>query len=135
MDGNLRSCGCSLRSAKDVMPLPLALLHHVSGAVAGPDPHEQVDMVRLNRQRQDRPATLSTLALDEFLRACRHWPHQHRLAALGAPEEVVDTQVNPMFVSLLCHVEIRAYDNSKINTYLPGASGGNRESSPPHYRG
>src|SRR5215470_1870650 len=72
-------------------------------------------MVRLDRQRQNLPTPLSTLALDQLPAACCHWSHKHRLAALGAPDEVIDDQVDAMLVSLVLHVEIVACSDNKIN--------------------
>ncbi|HEX9415020.1 MAG TPA: hypothetical protein VF916_16070, partial [Ktedonobacterales bacterium] len=70
-------------------------------AVAGPYPHEQVDAVRLNRQRQHLPALLRTLALDQLPTAGGHWSDQHRLAAARAPDQVLDDEMNAVLIPLV----------------------------------
>jgi len=76
-------------------------------------------VIGLDSQRQDGPSTHSTLAVDQFPAACRYWLHQHCLAALGTPDEMIDNQVDAVFVSLILHVEIIACDNREINKYSP----------------
>src|SRR5689334_19368712 len=82
----------------------LARLDHLRRVVAGPNAHEQVEVVRLDRQRENLPPTLRTLALDQLPAACGYWPHQHRLAATRTPEEVVDDEMDAMLVAfvLMC---------------------------------
>jgi hypothetical protein len=94
-----------------------ALLHHLGGAVARPHPHKQVDVVRLVRQRQDSPACSAHLpSIDSRQRAATGLTKTD-LRRLGAPDEVVDDQVDTMLVSLVLHVEMIGYDNSEINRH------------------
>jgi hypothetical protein len=74
-----------------------------------------VDVIGLDGERQDNPATLSTLPLDQLAAARHYWPHQHRLAAFGPSDEAVDDQVDAILVALILHVEVIEYDNNEIN--------------------
>src|SRR5258708_2593329 len=95
----------------------LTLLDHLGGAVARPDAHNQMDVVRWDGQRLDIPPMLGALRLDQLTASRRHRPHQHRLAALaalGAPDQVVHNQVDAMLVSLLVHDNNRARSDVTI---------------------
>jgi hypothetical protein len=57
-----------------------------------------MDMVRLNRQREDIPTPLGTLARDQLPAPLGHRSHQHRLAPPGAPDQMVDDEVDAVFI-------------------------------------
>jgi hypothetical protein len=65
-----------------------------------------MDVVGLDGQLLNVPAMLSTFRLDQGPAVGRHLAREDRLAPLGAPDEVVDDQVDPMFVALILHVDI-----------------------------
>src|SRR5258707_11424810 len=98
----------------------LALLHHLRRAIAGPHPHEQVDVVWLDRQRQNLPTLFRALALDQVAAGCGHWPHQHWLAAARAPDEVIDDQVDAMLIPL---VLVCLFHVASIPQYRPAYKG------------
>ena len=81
-----------------------ALFDHFSGAHGRPDPHKQVDMVRLDRQFQDRPALLVALLANQLVAPLATLVHQHLFPALGAPDELVDHQMHVLFVALVVQV-------------------------------
>src|SRR5262249_886314 len=79
----------------------LALVHEVRGALARPHPHQQVNVIRLDPQRQYPPPTLNTFRLNEFPAPRGHRPCQHGLTPFGAPDQVVDDPVDAMRVALV----------------------------------
>jgi hypothetical protein len=74
-----------------------------------------MDMIGLNRQFQHVPALLSTLLLDEGLAVFGDTPPKYGFTALGTPDQVVDDKVDAVFISLIIHVDIGAYNNTLIN--------------------
>src|SRR5215831_10304697 len=78
-----------------------ALLDHLSGAIAGPDPHNQVEVIGLDSERQYLPALLSTLALQQLTTPRRDWPNEYRLPAARTPDEVIDDEMDAVFISLV----------------------------------
>jgi len=67
-------------------------------------------MIRQNRQRKHLPALLRALAFDHFPTSRRHWSHQHQLAAAWAPDEVINDEMDAMFISvaLVCLIHGRS---------------------------
>ena len=65
---------------------PFALFDDLSSRVGGPDTHEEMDMVLLNRQFQNLPTLLSTLLLDKDLTVLGNSASQDSFATLGAPD-------------------------------------------------
>lgn len=58
-------------------------------------------MVGLNGEGYHLPPFLSTLAFEQLPTPCRHWPHEHWLAAAWAPDEVLDDEMDAVFLSLV----------------------------------
>src|SRR2546426_6689238 len=94
----------------------LALLDHIGGRVRRPDTHKEMDMIGLYRQLQHLPTLLSTLLLDEGLAVCGDTAPKHGFPALGTPDQVVDDKMDAVFISLVIHVDIVAYNNTYIYT-------------------
>jgi hypothetical protein len=65
-----------------------------------------MDMIRLNRQFQDCPTLFGTLLLNKGLAFFGDRSTQDGLAALRAPDKVVDNKVDAVFISCIFHVEI-----------------------------
>ena len=82
----------------------LALFHHIRRAHRGPDAHKAMDVIGLHRQFQNRPALLVALLANQRLAACANLVHQRLSAALGTPDEVVDNQMEMVFVALVVEV-------------------------------
>src|SRR5439155_12018563 len=86
----------------------------VCGGVGRPDTHEEMDMIGLYRQFQYLPALLGTLLLDEGLAVLGDTATKDGLAALGAPDQMVDDKVDAVVITLVFHVDIIAYNNIYI---------------------
>ena len=99
---------------------PFALLDHFCGRIGRPRAHEEVDMIRLNRQLHNRPALLGTLLLDEQATVLGNRAAKDRFAPLGTPDEMVDDKVDTVFISLVFHVDTVSYNNSAININVLG---------------
>jgi hypothetical protein len=76
-----------------------------------------MDMIGLNRQFHNLPAALSTLLLNECATVLGNRATKHGLAALGTPHQVVDDKVDAVFISLVFHVDIVAYNNISFYKY------------------
>jgi hypothetical protein len=105
---------------------PLALLDDARRAIAGPDANQQMDVVGLDGQFQDVPTFLAALVLDPLPAVLRHVAREDGLAALGTPDEMVDDEMDSVFIALIFHVDsIRTIDN-KINRGRKEAKAQNR---------
>ena len=62
-------------------------------------------MVGLDGQLLDGPSVLGALGLDERAAVPRHIPQEDGFPPLGAPDEVVDDQMDPVFVASIFHVD------------------------------
>lgn len=60
-----------------------------------------MDMIRLDCQCENGPALLFALDLEKFLTAIFELTSENGLSSLRAPDEMVDNQVDPVFVSLV----------------------------------
>jgi hypothetical protein len=60
-------------------------------------------VVEVDSEFQDVPALLATLGLDETMAVLGYPTLQNRLAPLGGPNQMVNDQVYPVFVSLIFH--------------------------------
>src|SRR5258706_16110609 len=58
-----------------------------------------MDVIGLNGERQNLPAFLGALALNQLSESRSHRPHQHRLAAPWAPDEVIDDEMDTMIIA------------------------------------
>ena len=72
-------------------------------------------MVRLNREFFDVPTMLGALALDKLPTVPGDIAGEHGLAPFRASEEMEHDELNPMFVSLIIHVDSRC-----INVTIDG---------------
>ena len=95
----------------ELLPQPsgsdaLALLDHFGSRICWPAPDEQVDMIGLNGQLQNVPPTLRTLDANLVLAFPTNIIHEDMLAPLGAPDKVVNDEVNTVFVPLVFHASI-----------------------------
>jgi hypothetical protein len=81
-------------------------------------------VVWLHRQRPKIPPALKALRLDQLTTPCRHLAHKHRLAALGAPDQVVHDEVNAVLVSLVVHDNRSACSDKEINRYRTASGKG-----------
>ena len=70
-------------------------------------------MIRLDRQLFDVPPKLDALRLDQCPAVGCDLAREDRLSPLRTPDEVVDDEVDPMFVSLILHV-----DSIQLSTIL-----------------
>lgn len=80
---------------------PLAFLDNIRRAVGGPYADKQVDVVGLDGEAKNLPALLSAFLPDEGVALAAHGVDEHGLAALGAPDEVVDNEVDAVLVALV----------------------------------
>jgi hypothetical protein len=64
-----------------------------------------VDVIGLDGQFLDMPPQLSALAEDQLAAGLGNLPREDGLSTLRTPDEVVDDQVNPMFVALIFNVD------------------------------
>jgi hypothetical protein len=71
--------------------------------VGRPEADNEVDVIGRDRQFLDVPVLLGALGLNELAAVRGDVPNQDRLPPFGTPNEVVDNQVNAVFVSLLFH--------------------------------
>jgi hypothetical protein len=90
------------------------LLDHLCGRIGRPDTHKEVYVIGLNRQLHKLPPAFSALLFDKCTTVLRNGATQHRLTALGTPDQVVDDKVDAVFISLVFHVDIVAYNNTVI---------------------
>src|SRR5262245_5877255 len=74
---------------------PLALFDHIRRAHRRPDAHEDLDVIGLYRQVQNRPALLVALLANQVCTPLATLLHQHLPPALGTPDEVVDNSDAP----------------------------------------
>jgi len=72
-------------------------------------------MVWLDCQFQNIPSLDIRLFPDDRFAILGNLPLQYLFSAFWAPDEVVDNQMHPMFVSLIFHVVYVAQNNRKIN--------------------
>ena len=94
---------------------PFALLHDFCRRVPRPHAHKEMDMVWLNGQLKNRPPFLSAFLLNECLAILDDSSTEYGFAALRTPDEMVDNEVDTVFVSLVFHVVIIAFINHYIN--------------------
>ncbi len=102
MLGDLRKIGNSRRRENAV-----TLLHSFTTSVAlsvGPHPHEQVNVVRLDGQRENVPLVFRAFLLQQYLCTVSYRSHKHWLATARAPDEVVDNQMHAEFIAAVCKV-------------------------------
>jgi hypothetical protein len=81
------------------------------------------------------PALFRTLGLDELAAVLGHVSHQDRFSPLGTPDEVVDDEVDPMFIALIFHVEIVGGLNGAGKSFVPRKRARALRRNPPHHRG
>jgi hypothetical protein len=91
------------RLAQAARGKPFALLDDFSGGIGRPGADEQVKVVGLHGQFQDRPAVLLALVLDELAALLADVANEDRFASFGAPDQEVHDKVNPLFVALVVH--------------------------------
>jgi hypothetical protein len=90
------------------------LLDHLCGRIGRPDTHKEVYVIGLNHQLHNLPPAFSALLFDKCTTVLGNGATQHRLTALGTPDQVVDDKVDAVFISLVFHVDIVAYNNIVI---------------------
>jgi hypothetical protein len=81
-------------------------LEHVDGGVPWPDSYEQADVVGLDCQFLDVPAVLGAHGFDQLPASLGDILYKDGLPPLGTPDQVVDDHMDPVFVSLIFHVDI-----------------------------
>ena len=72
-------------------------------------------MVWHNFQGNYFPPLFFTLETDETLYILSHASDQNRLSTLWAKDDVIKNQMDPVFITLILHVDIIAYINRSIN--------------------
>jgi hypothetical protein len=72
----------------------------------------------LNRQCQNFPTLLSILLLDKGLAVLGDTAPKHGFTALGTPDQVVNNQVDAVFISSVVHVDEYNTNNMEINMRL-----------------
>src|SRR5260221_5452448 len=112
----------------------LTLLDHLGGASTRPYAHQQVTVVRLDRQRPDLPSLLVALpSFGQFPAPCchrphrPHRPHQHRLATAWAPDEMVDDEMvddemDTVFIAMVLVRPVHIPNSSRTRTTWQAAS-------------
>jgi hypothetical protein len=81
--------------------IALALFHAVRCAHGRPCASTEMEVIRLDRQFQDRPSFLLALLSNQFLAPCANLIDKHRATTLGAPDEMLDHEMHVMFVVLI----------------------------------
>src|SRR5215469_7757571 len=61
-----------------------------------------MNVIRLNSQSKNRPPFFITLLLNQNLTAVFNGPCEYGLAATWTPDQMIDNQMNSMFVALIC---------------------------------
>jgi hypothetical protein len=95
----------------ELLPQPagsdaLALLDHFGSRVGRPAADEQVDVVGLDGKLQNVPPTFGTLDPNLVLAFPTNIIHEDGLTPLGAPDEMVNYQMNTVFIALVFHASI-----------------------------
>jgi hypothetical protein len=91
-------------------------LEHIGGGRGRPGPDEQMDVIGLDRQLLDMPSVLSALGLDQGFTVDRDFSGEDGLTTLRTPDQVVDDQVDTVFVALVLHVDIANAIDTAINS-------------------
>ncbi len=82
----------------------LALFDDIRCAHRGPDAHEEMDVAGLYVQFEDGPALFVALLANQLVTPFANLMHQHLPAAFGAPDAVVDTQMDMLLDALVVQV-------------------------------
>ena len=83
---------------------PSTLLHHIRRAYRRPDAHEEVDVIGLHRQFQNRPPRLVARLAKQVFAPCPNLSHQHLAPTLGTPDKVVAKQMHLLLVAVVVQV-------------------------------
>jgi hypothetical protein len=84
-----------------------ALLHRIGRAHGGPGPPQEMDVIGLHGQFQNRPALLVTLLASQVIAALAdHLMHRHLTPVRGAPDEVIDHQMDLVFIALVVRLPL-----------------------------
>ncbi len=97
IEGSVSREGNSRRNAYDVTPL-----HSLTTAAplsVGQTRTIEMDVVRLDGEREYVPSFLRTLRLNEHAAACRHVPYKDRTPPSRAPDEMVDHEMHTMLIA------------------------------------
>jgi len=81
-----------------------ALFDHIRRAVGCPDTHKEMDVIGLDGKLKNFPSLFLALFFKELATVGGNTVDQNRLAPLGTPDEVIDNQVNSVFISLIFHM-------------------------------
>src|SRR6266568_1726809 len=84
---------------------PLDFARNIGRQGVGVSPQKQMDMVWLNSQLQDLPSVLLDHLLNDLFQPVMHWPNKHLAPSLGAPDEMVDHQMDTVTFMLILHVD------------------------------
>jgi hypothetical protein len=98
---------------------PLEDAWDVGGQRVGVRAQEQVDMIRLNRQPDDRPVMVSRHLSNDLLQPDTDWSHRHLTAPLGTPVEVVHHQVDTVLFVLVAHADSIVHHNTACKASGP----------------
>jgi len=60
-----------------------------------------MEMIRLDSQCKNCPSLLFALFFNEFLTAILELSYKNGLSSLGTPDEMIDDQMDAMFISLV----------------------------------
>ncbi len=60
-----------------------------------------MNMIQLNRAREQDPAVLSAFLFSKLLATLFDLAHQNRFTAVRAPNQVIDNEMNPVLIALL----------------------------------
>ena len=58
-------------------------------------------MLRLNSERENIPSLLFTFCFKKLLTAVLEFAYKDWLASLGTPDEMIDNEMDPVFISLI----------------------------------
>ncbi len=79
----------------------LDLLHHQRGAIRGPHPYKEMNVIGLNRQRKDRPPLFFALLFNDLPGTLGDLTRQHWLAAAWTPDEMIDDEMHTVLITLV----------------------------------
>jgi hypothetical protein len=116
-DGSLRRCENSCRQS--VRAAPRDELGNVRRQRVRIGPDEQVDMMGLDRQRDDLPIVFMCHLVNDLLQTVMYWPEKHPPTPPGTPDDVVHDKAYTLLLVVVLHVAITSFFNRVCKSERP----------------
>jgi len=84
--------------AKEKGGISLQFLDHFCYTIGRPYPYKEMDMVRLDRKRENVPSFLFALCFKKLLTAVLEFADKNRLASFGTPDEMIDNEMDSVLI-------------------------------------